>query len=260
MSVTALPAAAAPTGDVGIVVFFAIGLLGGAHCLGMCGPMVTAYADGFGEGTRISWREIRQHGLFNLGRTAGYAVVGASMGLLGRLIYDAAAVASAADTVRAVAGVFAGLAIIAAGLGYLRSGSARAAGSLPVVGAAFSRASSLVAGRVQGWARGPGIVGLGALHAALPCPLLYPAFLYAFAAGSPVVGATSLAALGLGTFPTLLAYGLAFGSLSAGRRAGLHRALGVLFVLMGYLPLSHGLMLLGVPLPHPHIPIYQPLG
>ncbi|TKX52501.1 sulfite exporter TauE/SafE family protein, partial [Halorubrum sp. SS7] len=27
-----------------VLLFLAIGLLGGAHCIGMCGPLVTVYA------------------------------------------------------------------------------------------------------------------------------------------------------------------------------------------------------------------------
>ena len=29
-----------------LAVFFLIGLLGGVHCIGMCGPLVTTYAEG----------------------------------------------------------------------------------------------------------------------------------------------------------------------------------------------------------------------
>ena len=32
------------------------------------------------------------------------------------------------------------------------------------------------------------------------------------------------------------------------------------FLVLGYLPLAHGLMLVGIHLPHPTIPVYQPLG
>ncbi|MFB6078375.1 MAG: hypothetical protein ABEJ80_05305 [Halarchaeum sp.] len=38
-----------------------------------------------------------------------------------------------------------------------------------------------------------------------------------------------------------------------------HRALGVAFLLLGWLPIAHGLALLGVPVPHVELPDYQPL-
>jgi sulfite exporter TauE/SafE len=257
------PLAAPPAavgGDPGLLVFLVIGALGGAHCLGMCGPLVTLYADRLGaDADRVRPIDVRQHLLFNAGRTASYTAVGAAMGALGAVLFDAAAVVSAATGVRAVTGVVVGTFIVVTGLGYLRRGSA-AGGSLPVVGGAFSRVYGAVTARVDAWVGGPRIVALGALHGALPCPLLYPAFLYAFAVGSPLRGALSLAALGVGTVPTLLAYGTVFQSLDSGTRVGLHRALGAAFVVLGYLPLAHGLSLAGVALPHPPIPVYQPLG
>jgi len=113
--------------------------------------------------------------------------------------------------------------------------------------------------RVDAYVGGPRIVALGALHGLLPCPLLYPAFLYAFAQASPVGGAAALAVLGSGTIPSLFVYGTLFSSLSTRSRLRLHRVLGVAFILLGYIPLQHALMLLGIHLPHPPIPYYQPL-
>jgi sulfite exporter TauE/SafE len=252
---------AAGQGDVGLLVFLAIGVLGGAHCLGMCGPLVTLYADRLGaDDDRVRPIDVRQHLLFNAGRTLSYATIGAVMGALGAVLFDAAAVAAVATDVRAITGIVVGGFIVVTGAGYLVRGSVGHGGSLPVVGRAFSRLYGAVTARVDAWVGGPRIVALGALHGVLPCPLLYPAFLYAFAIGSPLRGAVALFVLGVGTVPTLLAYGTVFQSLSAGRRVGLHRALGVCFLALGYLPLAHGLMLVGIHVPHPPIPVYQPLG
>jgi len=254
-------AAAAAASDPGLLVFLAIGALGGAHCLGMCGPLVTLYADRLGaEAGRVRPIDVRQHLLFNAGRTLSYAAIGALMGALGATLFDVAAVATVATDVRAVTGVLAGGFIVFTGVGYLFRGSVGHGVSIPLAGDAFSRVYGAVTTRVDAWVGGPRIVALGALHGVLPCPLLYPAYLYAFAVGSPVRGALSLAVLGIGTVPTLLAYGTVFQSLDTGHRVGLHRALGVAFVALGYLPLAHGLMLFGITLPHPPIPVYQPLG
>lgn len=257
--------------DPGLLVFLAIGLLGGAHCLGMCGPLVTLYAermrpatDGGVAGTHsrtgrergVTFYELRQHLLFNLGRTLSYATLGALLGAVGMVVYDAAAIASVADPVRGVAGVLAGLAIAVAGLAYLRGDPA--AGHLPM-GGLFGRVTGALSERVDRWVRGPRILALGAVHGLLPCPILYPAFLYALAVGSPVRGGLSLAVLGLGTVPTLFAYGAVFGTLAPDRRRSLHRVLGVLFVVLAYVPLSMGLRLLGVAVPTFGIPVYQPL-
>lgn len=260
-------AAAAVASDPGLLVFLAIGVLGGAHCLGMCGPLVTLYADRMGSAAsetgsprRVRPADVRQHLLFNAGRTLSYAVIGALMGALGAVLFDVAAVAALATDVRGVTGILAGGFIVFTGAGYLLRGTVGHGVSIPLVGSAFSRVYATVTSRVDEWVGSPRIAALGALHGFLPCPLLYPAFLYAFAVGSPLRGALSLAVLGVGTVPTLLAYGTVFQSLGTGSRVNLHRALGVAFVALGYLPLAHGLMLLGIRIPHPPIPVYQPLG
>jgi hypothetical protein len=248
------------TGDVGLVVFAIVGLLGGAHCLGMCGPLVTLYADQLGDDGPIRWAEIRQHLLFNFGRTVSYTLIGGLMGLLGTVVYDTAAVVTLADTLRAVAGIAVGGFIIVTGGLYLRTGTTAGAVGGVGSGSLFWRLSTRLHQHVDQWVGGPRIVALGAVHGILPCPLLYPAFLYAFAIGSPAYGALALAVLGLGTVPAVFGYGVAFNSISPRCQSRLHRTLGAVFLILGYLPLSHGLMILGVELPHPSIPIYQPLG
>jgi sulfite exporter TauE/SafE len=159
-----------------------------------------------------------------------------------------------ADGVRAAAGILVGAFILATGASYVVTGSTATGHDVPLAGSALGRVYGAVTARVDDWVGGPRIVGLGALHGLLPCPLIYPAYLYALARGSPVEGGLSLAALGLGTIPTLFAYGVAFGSLGRQTRVRLHRALGVAFVALGYLALAHGLMAVGIHVPHPMLP------
>ena len=66
--------------------------------------------------------------------------------------------------------------------------------------------------------------------------------------------------LGLGTVPEVFGYGVAFNLVSPRSQSGRHRTLDAVFLVLGYLPLLHGLMLLGIELPHPSIPIYRLLG
>lgn len=254
-------AASVPDIRVDYSVFFVVGLLGGAHCLGMCGPLVTMYSDRLTANAgpdRVGWYEIRQHLLFNVGRTIGYALVGATMGALGAAVFDAAAVASVADGVRAAVGIAVGTSIMLVGVTYGLRG--RLPQSIPWGGRFFSRVTATMTDYADHWVAGPRIVGLGMLHGLLPCPILYPAFMYAFARGSPVDGLISLGLLGLGTLPTLFAYGTAFQSLRPETRERLHRVLGIAFVVLGYLPLSMGLAALGVQVPRADIPIYRPFG
>jgi hypothetical protein len=248
---------------VDAAVFLVVGLLAGAHCLGMCGPLVSVYADRLREreGTEaLTLRQVRQHALFNLGRAASYAVVGAAFALVGRVAADAFGTVTTLGTyVRGVTGLLVGVAIVGTGAAYV-AGDYRGLALPGPLARVFGRLTTALTRRVDALVGDARIVGLGAVHGLLPCPVIYPAYLYAFALADPARAALLLGLLGLGTIPTLFAYGTLLGSLSPARRAGLHRALGVAFLLLGYLPLSHGLMLLGVHLPHPHVPFYGPLG
>lgn len=258
----------AVTGSADLLVFLLVGLFAGAHCLGMCGPLVSVYSDRMAQHTEtrrddtLTLFALRQHFLFNLGRTLGYATVGAIFGLLGGAVFTSVdEVAPLGDGVRGVTGILVGLFILVAGVSYLFQGTHDSLlERLPGIGTLFGRVSRLLTERVDSLAGSPRIVGLGTIHAVLPCPIIYPAYLYAFAVGDPIRGGLSLAVLGLGTIPALLAYGTMLGTLSAGKRASLHRGLGVAFLLLGYIPLSHGLMLLGVHVPHLPLPYYQPLA
>lgn len=262
-----------------VLLFAAVGLLAGAHCLGMCGPLVTMYAERMdgaatdggsaststatgsaagtdARGSHLTLYEVRQHALFNLGRATSYALIGGLMGALGGAVFlSADEVTAAAAPVRGAIGVLVGAAVILIGINYALG---RSAGGLHIPGLPLDRLFGVLTSRVDRLAGGPGIIALGGMHGLLPCPILYPAYLYAFAAGSATTGFVLLAALGLGTVPTVFAYGTLIDSVSTARRRRVHRVLGVAFLVLGYIPLSHGLMEFGIHLPHLPIPFYSP--
>jgi sulfite exporter TauE/SafE len=255
---------------VDVLLFLAIGLLGGAHCIGMCGPLVTMYSErmnprpdgGTATGRtgnargHLTLYEVRQHALFNVGRAASYTLLGGAFGGLGGLVFVTAdQLTAVADLVRGGVGIAIGAFVIVAGAKYLLGGGA---GGIQIPG--VGRVTNWLAVRVQRFVNSPGIVGLGALHGLLPCPILYPAYLFAFATGSAVSGAIALAALGIGTIPAVFAYGTLIESVDAVHRQRLHRLLGAVFLVLGYVLLAHGLMAVGIHIPHPMLPHYQPLG
>ena len=267
---------------VDVLLFLAIGLLGGAHCIGMCGPLVTTYAarmdpdagrtDGGTHGSgaadgrtaradrdarsgHLTTYEVRQHALFNLGRTASYALIGTALGALGgAVLVTTATITGAAGTVRGVVGLGVGLVVMAVGVRYVLGG---ATGGVHLPG--LERVTGWLTGHVDRLANGPGIVALGAVHGLLPCPILYPAYLYAFASGSALSGGIALAALGVGTMPAVFLYGTLIGSVDAVHRRRVHRLLGVAFLALGYVLFAHGLMAVGVHVPHPQLPFWNPL-
>jgi sulfite exporter TauE/SafE len=253
-----------------VVLFLVIGLLGGAHCIGMCGPLVTIYAskmdparadggvatDARGRQSHLTPYEVRQHALFNVGRAASYTLIGTLMGALGSLVFlGVGEVTATAQAVRGVVGVGIGALVMVMG-GYYVLGRISIGLQLP----GTHRVTGWLTTWVERLANGPGIVGLGAVHGLLPCPILYPAYLYAFASGSPVAGGVALAALGIGTIPAVFAYGTIIESVGATHRQRLHRVLGVAFLALGYVLLAHGLMSVGIQIPHPMFPFWDPLG
>lgn len=247
---------------VDVLLFLIIGLFGGAHCIGMCGPLVTVYAGKMNEERsesrgHLTTYEVRQHALFNVGRTVSYALIGALFGALGgALVVASGTLTALADPIRGGLGVVIGAIIVALGVRYVMG---RAAPGVALSLGPATRLVSWLTERVSRLANGPGIVALGGLHGLLPCPILYPAFLYAFAVGDPVVGAVALGALGLGTIPAVFAYGTLIGSVDAVHRRRVHRLLGAAFVVLGYVLFAHGLMEAGIHLPHPELPFWNPL-
>lgn len=243
------------------LVFLVVGFLSSAHCLAMCGPLVGVYADRLraqSPGAAPSrWKLVRQQTLFNLGRAGAYALVGAFLGLAGALAVGALdALMAVGSIVRGVTGLLAGAAIAATGVSYVR-GSTRHP-TIPGAGRVFTDLSRSLRARVDALVGDARVVGLGAAHALLPCPITYPAYIYAFAIADPWHGGLLLGLLGLGTIPPLLAYGTAMGSVTPSR--GHHRVMGVAFLVLSLVAISHGLNALGVPVPRVPIPVPEPLG
>ncbi len=173
------------------------GLLGGVHCVGMCGGIVAAFsfrADG-------SSPPFRLHLAYNLGRITSYALFGALAGTLGATL-------KLADflPVQTLLYVLAQSVMILLGL-YIAGWSRwvlifeRAGGALwRKVKPLFQRLlpvrsmpQALLAGMAWGW---------------LPCGLVYSVLVSALAAGSAASGAALMLAFGLGTLPNLLGMGL----------------------------------------------------
>ncbi|PHQ38067.1 hypothetical protein DJ69_13605 [Halorubrum persicum] len=254
---------------IDVVLFVLIGVLGGAHCIGMCGPLVTMYSkqmtpqpDG-GTVTandrragRLTTYEVRQYFLFNVGRATTYAVFGALFGALGSVVFVTPdQLTPVADLLRGTVGLAVGRFIVLTGVRYVIGGSG---GDIRISG--VQHVTSRLAARVHRHVNSPCIGGLRAVHALLPCPMLYPAYLFAFASGSPTTGGIALGALGIDTIPGVFLYETVVQSIDVTHRHRVHRLLGVVFVALGYVLFAHGLMALGVHVPHPMLPHYQPLG
>jgi sulfite exporter TauE/SafE len=195
---------------------FVAGLLGGAHCLGMCGGFVMA------AGGPRAW-------LFHVGRLAGYGVLGAVAGLAGAAL-DLGGAAAGLHRLRFIVS---GTLLLAFGMAFL--GFVPRRWLEPSVGGA----AALIARARR--ASGPGFPFLlGLPIGLLPCGLLYPMYAAAAGTGSALSGATLLLTFGLGTVPLLAAFALALERVAQGARRNLVRAAGVAMLVLGSLMVWRG--------------------
>jgi sulfite exporter TauE/SafE len=197
---------------------FVAGLVGGGHCLGMCGGLVVVAA----AGGQRSW-------LFHFARIAGYAALGAAAALAGAALDWGG---SAAGLHRLRFYVSGGL-LLAFGLAFL--------GALPrrwlEPGAGLVTRVLVRARRASG-AAFPLVLGLPI--GLLPCGLLYPMYAAAAGTGAPLEGAALLTAFGLGTVPLLGTFSFALDRIGLTARERLMRVAGVVMLLMGALLLWRG--------------------
>ncbi|OQX16284.1 MAG: hypothetical protein BWK73_04335 [Thiothrix lacustris] len=186
---------------------FLIGLLGGVHCVGMCGGIVSALSFGLPTARRTQLGNLLPILLaYNAGRISTYVLLGAVAGTVGALLLTTLSPQTVMDINQGMR-VFAALFMIALGL-YLAAlwqGAAqieklgqRLWKSIEPFGRRFipvdSVAKAFPLGMVWGW---------------LPCGLVYSVLPMAVAAGNSGDGALLLLAFGLGTLPTLLTMGTA---------------------------------------------------
>jgi sulfite exporter TauE/SafE len=183
--------------ETGYLAVFLVGLLGGTHCIGMCGGIVSALTLQV-PGSPTRWP---LHLAYNLGRIATYAAAGGLMGAVG-------GVALALDSglpVQFVLYVLANLMLVALGL-YL-TGSTWALAFTERLGQVLWRRVQPITGRFLPARTVPQALTLGALWGFLPCGMVYSVLATALVAGSAARGAALMLAFGLGTLPNLLLAG-----------------------------------------------------
>ncbi|KEY89565.1 sulfite exporter TauE/SafE family protein [Pseudomonas capeferrum] len=213
-----------------------LGLLGGGHCLGMCGGLMGALTLAIPPEQR--GRRLRLLLAYNVGRILSYACAGLLLGLAGWAV----ASSLAALALR----VLAALLLIAMGL-YLAgwwSGLTR----IEALGRGLWRHIQPVASRLLPVSSLPRALLLGALWGWLPCGLVYSTLLWAASQGNAGYSAALMLAFGLGTWPVLLATGLAAERVSSLlRRRSVRMAGGLLVILFGLwtLPGPHQHWLMG---------------
>ncbi len=191
--------------DFSIIAVFFVGLLGGVHCLGMCGSIVGILTSQLPK-TRKLWPF---HLAYSSGRVASYSLAGALVGAVGQaglLLRDQVPIQHLLFALSSLMLIALGLYL--AGIGNLVRRIEGAGRGLwqhiqPLTRGLFPVTTPLRAfllGTLWGW---------------LPCGLVYSVLVTALASGNAKHGALIMFAFGLGTLPNLLAIGLFWGKIKS---------------------------------------------
>jgi hypothetical protein len=208
--------------EFSIFAVFMVGLLGGVHCLGMCGSIVGVFTSqlsppspqpspGGRGGERLApagasgRRSIARwpfHLAYSSGRILSYAVAGALVGAVGQaglLMRDAVPVQHL---------LFALSSLMLVLLGLYLAGVWGAVRQLEQLGGGLWKRLQPYTSRLLPVNTVPRALGLGMLWGWLPCGLVYSVLLTALASGDTMQGGLTMLAFGLGTLPNLLAIGM----------------------------------------------------
>jgi sulfite exporter TauE/SafE len=214
--------------DISLLAAFLVGFLGGVHCAGMCGGIVTALSLGLPQREVVNGARWRYLVAYNLARISSYTIAGALFGGIGWLAANWSGLYEIQVTLRLAAAIF--MVMLGLYLGGWWRGLAvleRAGGvvwvRLEPLGRRFlpirRPGQAFLVGLVWGW---------------LPCGLVYSVLVWSIATADPVRGAALMLSFGLGTAPNLLAMGLVAERLSARvRDPRVRRLAGILVMAFG---------------------------
>ncbi|VAW67592.1 Heavy-metal-associated domain (N-terminus) and membrane-bounded cytochrome biogenesis cycZ-like domain, possible membrane copper tolerance protein [hydrothermal vent metagenome] len=194
--------------DFTFITAFIVGLMGGVHCVGMCGGIVGALS--FAAQGQPDSSKPALFGLllaYNFGRIFSYALAGGLMGSLGWLLSVWSDIRFMQLLLQLIAGLFMLL------MGLYISGWWMGLVKLERAGAYVWKYIKPVAHKVLPIKSPVQAALLGLLWGWLPCGLVYSVLVWSVSAGSFQQGALLMLGFGLGTLPNLLAMGLFAGQL-----------------------------------------------
>lgn len=207
-----------------------VGLLGGGHCVGMCGGIVGAVSMTLpGQRPRLPFLLS-----YNLGRISSYALAGFLAGLLG-------ASTVFVEHILPIERVLYGLAnLMLILLGLYLAGVWHGLTWLEHLGSHVWRWLQPLGKRCLPVRSLPQAFAVGAVWGWLPCGLVYSVLVVAMASASPLQGMALMLAFGLGTLPALLGMGLAAARIKGWlQQTWLRRLSGGLILGFGLVGLSH---------------------
>jgi sulfite exporter TauE/SafE len=173
---------------------FFLGLLGGTHCLGMCGGIAATVAMGSPGGGRGAGLLLG----YNTGRIFSYGLAGALLGSLSWLIED--------PTIQIIIRSFAGIMLIL--MGFYIAQWWQILTQVESAGGVLWKRISPIASKLLPVKNAKQAILLGLIWGWLPCGLVYSTLIWASAASDWLLSAQLMVLFGLGTLPAMLMTGL----------------------------------------------------
>jgi len=206
-----------------------VGLLGGVHCMAMCGAVVGSLTFNLKPEVQVSYlRQLPYQLSYNLGRIFSYGMIGFLFGWLGSSLTNLAEFLPMQQALQ----VFAGLFMLALGL-YI-AGLWNGIVVIERAGGKIWKAMKPLTSKMMTVSTIPQAWYYGLVWGWLPCGLVYSVLIMALSAGSAVEGGLVMLAFGLGTIPNLMLMGsFAFFFTRLSRNIIVKRLAGLLIILMG---------------------------
>jgi len=223
------------------------GLLGSAHCVGMCGPLALA----LGAPSHNFSHNVRRQLVFSVGRVSTYGFLGALAGFCSLWISRWTWLAINLQAVLAVVG---GLTLLLLGLmatgilpqlrtGRFSSQSCSAARSLKTLLLSSTTLGAFLAGVFTGF---------------IPCGLVYAFVAVAAASGDAMHGWLIMTTFGAGTIPLMLLTGCGATLLSVATRARVLKVAAWCIVAVGVISIARGAGALRASTPQAACPFCHP--
>ena len=208
---------------------FLSGMLGSAHCIGMCGGIAATMSLG---ATSVGTAMARQL-LWSAGRTFTYCFLGMIVVTVGSKLLNAG---SQTLYAQAAFALLAGVLLIGQGLhaaGWL-SWRVRRRTNKPCL------TTSMFAQFLKGGSP-TGVLVAGVLTGFLPCGLVYSFLALAASSGSLPQGIAIMVAFGLGTVPIMLLTGMGFSMATLRTRQQLLRVAAICVIITGMMTFGRGI-------------------
>ena len=216
-----------------LFLLFGIGILTGFHCIAMCGGFVVSYTT---KNAIKGYKGYSQHLVYGSSKVLSYAFIGGIFGLIGGVIAFSVGL-------RGWIAIFAGVFMVFYALSMFGFKFFRKFQFNPRF---LTKVATSASKEAQGPYKAPFITGiLSGLFIA--CGPLQAMYLYAMGTGNFFLGASGLAAFGLGTLPVIIGFGSFTTAISHKATKRILKLSAILVLILGLIMLNRGLTVLGSP-------------